>query len=186
MHRARGSSRLSSAWLPGWTTQQTTMVRATACGWRRGLQISRAAGPGLTPCRAKSPPFPSRLVPTSPAILGGDSDLLLMALVAARPNLSVISDTQAIFAGRTPYMSDVAEAMRTHGLMAFSTDALRQVWQRAPESRDFAKASPAIPQSPAIHTPHTVSISGAPTLRDSASSVPLPIVRTPLRVPAPL
>eukprot|EP00873_Tetraselmis_striata_P021257 jgi/Tetstr1/441521/TSEL_029751.t1 len=73
------------------------------------------------------------------AILGGDSDLLLMALVAARPNLSVISDTQAIFAGRTPYMSDVAEAMRTHGLMAFSTDALRQVWQRAPESRDFAK-----------------------------------------------
>jgi hypothetical protein len=63
-----------------------------------------------------------------------------MALVAERPNLFVINDNQDIFGGATPFKADKPSASKAkHGLVAFSTDAIRQMWQRAPETRELAQ-----------------------------------------------
>uniref|UniRef100_A0A061RAX5 5'-3' exoribonuclease 1 n=1 Tax=Tetraselmis sp. GSL018 TaxID=582737 RepID=A0A061RAX5_9CHLO len=76
----------------------------------------------------------------SHVIVGGDSDLMLMALLSEIPNVYVINDNSDEFAELWSASEAKADKLREE-MEAFGVNELRAAWQLAPETRSFAKTS---------------------------------------------
>lgn len=84
----------------------------------------------------------SRLDPHAAVILGGDSDLMLMALMSEQRNLFVVNDNQDLFGKRAGLHGSEMIKMATEQrgeIKAFSTNALREAWRTSPDTCKLVK-----------------------------------------------